>query len=458
MGTLNIVRVGRTSESSTSESDIAAILGSLSKKAPARLVIHFHGGLVPAEDGNKIADKMARIYGDVGCHAVTFVWETGIVETLRQGLDRVDRRPFFKRLLRHVIFFALKSMVVDGARGGETVDMDAVDAELRRNGEFEKFGEPTRAEAREAADEFLDERRLVAHAAEIEAMLSRDEEIIRLVSDSSTNELPEALRAEGRDGERGLLEIGRVAVAVARIVGRVLGRFGAETDHGLYHTAIEEILREFYLVDAGRFIWNGIKTRAAEMWAPLGTPRVGAAFLDGLKNHVMAHPDTIVDLVGHSAGSIVICHLLRAARSLGIALPFRNVILLAPACTMELLAGELADGRDQFKNFRIFAMKDELERQDKLLFPIYNRSLLYLVSGVLEPSPGMPLAGMHRHLGAGADSHPVRQFVHAKGENRLVLSMTGRDPAEGLRCDSVRHGDFDDDFLTLESLTRLAKS
>jgi len=71
----------------------------------------------------------------------------------------------------------------------------------------------------------------------------------------------------------------------------------------------------------------------------------------------------------------------------------------------------------------------------------------------------VPIVGLARHfMGTPpydtAELLEIRQWLHEPGAHRLVLAKTGP-AAAGLASDSTRHGDFDDDKLTRESLAAI---
>src|SRR5205814_1131138 len=80
--------------------------------------------------------------------------------------------------------------------------------------------------------------------------------------------------------------------------------------------------------------------------------------------------------------------------------PFEHVVFLAPACTFDDFASVAARHAEMWETFRLFAMTDDAERADALVPAIYPRSLLYLVSGVLESNAAEPLVGLERCFAA----------------------------------------------------------
>ena len=89
--------------------------------------------------------------------------------------------------------------------------------------------------------------------------------------------------------------------------------------------------------------------------------------------------------------------------------PDVRLAFLAPAVRIDEFADALQRGAPFVSAFRMFTMKDELERKDAVLGPgtaaIYPCSLLYVISGVLEDEraeafPDAPIVGMQRFLGS----------------------------------------------------------
>ena len=218
--------------------------------------------------------------------------------------------------------------------------------------------------------------------------------------------------------------------AVGDVLGKVIERRVRRTDHGFYPTIVEEILRRFYVSKLLEWSWSAMKDYAADAFAPeMG----GRAILAELKKHREAGGRRRVVLVGHSAGSIWICQLLRKAAGFFPVEDF-EVVFLAPACTFALFKSVLDTvGPDTLK-IRSFAMKNELEIVDRMGGMVYPRSLLYFVSGVLEQEVDMPLLGMHRYFSEKAPytETPVPEVVAFlnRGEGRLVWSPT-EDVAHG---------------------------
>lgn len=452
----------------TTPADIDALFEHLSATGANKLAVHFHGGLVKEGKGATIARSMQPVFEAGGAHAVTFIWETGLIETLSRNLLRINETKLFQKLVSYVFRQLTKRLGADisGRGPGEPMTMVEIEAELSRIEKFEDFDATARSGA--AA---LDEADLEFALGEMEMEYLLELQGDTEFADSDFSELAgdthlePAVDQELRDEDGRGLSLFQVAKYLSRITYRVIKRYMKNRDHGLYPTVIEEILREFYLADFGAWTWSRMKDVAAEMWLPNGpvigeSSHPGTYFLERLAAHQAANPDFKLDLVGHSAGSIAICQMLRASVAAGTLPKIRNIAFLAPACVMQLMYVEMVKHPDRFEAFRMFTMSNAFEQDDHLVKMVYTRSLLYLISGVLEDEADIPIAGMQRFwTGTAPFGAPylveTAGWLKAAGEDRVVLSVTPSDASDGLKSASEKHGDFDNDDLTRVSLTHL---
>lgn len=276
-----------------------------------------------------------------------------------------------------------------------------------------------------------------------------------------------ALSDNLRDGTAKGFSIAGVAILMAKIAIQVVRRFMNGRDHGLYTTVVEEILRALYLADFGAWTWSGMKSVASAMWLsniePLGDDAYpGTYFMAKLSAYQQANPDVVVDLVGHSAGSIAICNLFAALERQNVTLRIRNVIFLAPACLSRLMFSEIISKPARFERFRVFTMTDENEQKDQLVPRLYNKSLLYFISGVLEDEPDTPIAGMERFwTGKPPFMDPFlldsTTWLGDAAARRSVLSIAA-EGGDGFLSSAQHHGDFDDDAPTLASLRAIVSA
>jgi hypothetical protein len=113
-------------------------------------------------------------------------------------------------------------------------------------------------------------------------------------------------------------------------------------------------------------------------------------------------------------------------------------------------------------------MKDEIERADGLLGDgwrraFYPSSLLYFVSGLLEDEVDAPILGMERFLIAenlfGKPAYPACEDMRlwfGQVPYRLVWSID--EAIDGRGSASRKHGDFDNEEITLRSLTWMVQN
>ncbi|MBN1992730.1 MAG: hypothetical protein JW953_08480 [Anaerolineae bacterium] len=456
-----------------------------------RLVVHFHGGLVTAQNAlHTIENRLLDAYQAAGGYPVFFVWHSGPVEVVVHNLAEIFREPIFKRLLVRVLqFVEAKLRQQPGERGGrlELKDEAAIQRELRQppaGGEPLAGLAPTRLPVderlREAeAEQFREvlemdytlgqEAEAIARGLRTTAEIARDAAARSGAVQASRHTLmsPEVLAEIEREApspaERGVISTGVIIRGAGRILARVIQRLAGRRDHGVYCTAVEEILREFYLANAGKLVWDWVKRDTADAFGPDPAWHGGTAFLETLKQHWQSGCRPRIILIGHSTGAIYICHFLtHAARYLPPEVQF-DLVFLAPACDFRLLADTLALCGERIQNFRLFGMQDALEAADHLVpvAPVYPRSLLYFVSGVLEDEADKPLVGMQRYYSGQPPYHGqaypeieiVRRFVRAEA-GRTIWSR--QDSGPGCASTAEAHGAFDDeDVTTLNSVKHI---
>ncbi|MDL2409159.1 hypothetical protein PY650_26685 [Rhizobium calliandrae] len=473
---LNFVNVGpkgtfkESGDLKTSPQDIDAIFSYLEQAKSTKLVVHFHGGLISEASGAATALKMAQVYSKAGAHPVTFIWETGLLETVSRNVLQIGETKLFQTLLKYLLRQLAKRFGVDlGGRGavGEVSDED-VKRQLAESDPFSDKEAVVRAKA-----ESLNEADLQQLRTDMELDIQNDLETDDAVGGVTAPPPDEkklmkpALSDNLRDEAGRGFSIAGVAILVAKVAVQVVRRFMKGRDHGLYTTVVEEILRALYLADFGAWTWGGMKTVASAMWLPNTEPLgedayPGSYFMLKLSAYQQANPDVVVDLVGHSAGSIAICNLFAALERQKVALRIRNVIFLAPACLSRLMYSEIVSKPARFERFRVFTMTDENEQKDQLVPKFYNKSLLYFISGVLEDEPDTPIAGMQRFwTGKPPFIDPFlldsTAWLGDPGARRSVLSIAA-EGGDGFLSSALRHGDFDDDPPTLASLRAIVSA
>lgn len=443
-----------------------------------RVVIHFHGGLVSSARGLETAERLTAEYQRAGAYPVFFVWSSGLVEIVTGNLREILAEDLAKRLLRWLLAFTVGKLgATDAQRAAGVLTVPfamEVNAELRRREHGEEpyaatrppaVVEPVGAAEREQLELALaEDAELIA---EVEAVLAgrhpeqrrtgaRGVPVERRASARSllSPETLDEIDPGGSQGQRGIFGAALLAKKAGDVFTAVVRRFHDGTDHGVYPTVVEELLRELYVANIGAAVWAAMKQDTADTFIADDQPRGGALFL---KDFPSDHPD--LTLVGHSTGAVFIDNYLGAMPAGSEPV---NVVLLAPACTFGHLSGGLRH-QDLIKRFRLFTMADTAEQRDHLVQGLYPRSLLYLVSGLLERDAGgrsvhLPVVGMQRYHDtrfASLDGVRTVQEYLAAQTDRVVLSPTPATALEGLRAAALRHGAFDEDADVLASIRKL---
>jgi hypothetical protein len=155
-------------------------------------------------------------------------------------------------------------------------------------------------------------------------------------------------------------------------------------------------------------------------------------------------------LVGNSAGSIWLGHLLQRWQALqGPAI--RNLILFAPACTLDFFSERIAPALQArtVQALHHFLLDDQHEQDDNVA-AIYRKSLLYLVSRSFQSRQGVqPLLGMDKYRAQR------QRELQRLGLARRVRHYTSREQTD--MTASQTHDGFDNDPVTMNTLLRLLR-
>lgn len=499
----------------TTAADLDQLAADLRDDARSHLVVHFHGGLVPKPAGLEIAKRLGVLYG-ASALPVFYVWESGFFETLRNNLRELPGEPVFKQLVRKLLEYVLDDV------GGKAADLvippgSVEPAKVRET--IDKFWNAPVAEnvPYSGVEPFIARgrsRSVGRSEDDIQADLEGDAEIgaaLATLPDllpSTRSALAPSDAVEHRSafsemiadrvgqgpGGRGLVSWYLVAKLVKNILVNILGRYHHGRDHGLYATVVEEVLRECKLGGSGinewgkALQWNRMKQDTLDAFGDGADLHAGTALLSRLATLIATDkgPKRIT-LIGHSTGAIYIANWLSKADQL---LPKNirfDIVLLAPAISYESFDRALTKYKHRIGQFRMFAMRDQLERDDQIWGDdtelkdgqdwrrlVYPSSLLYLVSGILESSstddgtltdaPDMPLLGLERHY-ASTDVYRDQDFpalarVRAwlnEAPHRMVWSRS-ENQGDGLNSLSNDHGAFDNDEETLRSIAAVLKA
>jgi len=138
-------------------------------------------------------------------------------------------------------------------------------------------------------------------------------------------------------------------------------------------------------------IWSEMKENA-ELCC--GSGRGGDILVTALQKLASTWGDALeIHLVGHSAGSIILGHLLTLATARGLKERLSSIHLYAPACTVQFATRHYAPQKDLMERLYLDALSEQNERDDNVV-AIYRKSLLYLVSNALETDLRTPILGM----------------------------------------------------------------
>lgn len=218
----------------------------------------------------------------------------------------------------------------------------------------------------------------------------------------------------------------------------------------------------------GEPVWGQMKDNAERASDDGG----GAAYTAGeiaacLAELAEAGSDAELHLVGHSAGSIFLAHLLEVLDLLDV--PVKSLTLFAPACTLDLFEAKIARhiGK-RVERYVQFNLADSVERDDSV-GPAYHKSLLYLVSESFEQRHRAPLLGMEAFVNPSKkaidalreeDRKQVARVKKVLGAPRAENGKTvirAQGVPQSLKLDScsMTHGGFDNDEATLNSTLRV---
>ena len=221
-----------------------------------------------------------------------------------------------------------------------------------------------------------------------------------------------------------------------------------------------------------RPIWSEIKENAQLAWQH---HRAGDQLVHALVDLIQLWGDQLqIHLVGHSAGSLWLGHLISAlqARPAATGRPaldaVRSVHLYAPACTVAF-ANQHYAGTDILPRTHIAVLSDALERADNTAL-VYRKSLLYLVSNALEADRRTPILGLQRVFdteqdehawdGAAATGETLRAWHRAVADSHLASRLQVLHDDKVLTAlpdirQPASHGCFDNDIPLLTSTLQI---
>ncbi|MBI1185482.1 hypothetical protein GC194_14525 [bacterium] len=445
--------------------DIDAMFQKFETENIKRITFYFHGGLVNEKTGMETAIKMEKHFSSINQRSICLVWETGLMETVSANIGKISETKLFGKLIK-ILTKKLASKlgfdIAEGRGAGVTLTNAQIDSELSKKIPFENYTQTNLESKGRGADATAN---LPAKPEDLEGEFKFEIEAdLELISILGETEITVQNPKGGQS--RGIINTALLIKSVAKIAFRVIKRFVIKRDHDFYPTIIEELLRELYIAELGAWVWNNMKVKSNDMWKDnTGISDInqfaGRYLFDKLVTYHKKYPEIQVNLVGHSAGSIAICNLLKMSAATYPELIYNNIIFMAPACRVDLFREEIVLHQNRFKTFRIFTMTEVNEKRDVLVPYLYTHSLLYLISGILENKGNdfdAYILGLERHIRAITPYDSVNEitavhnFIYEADQNRVAFSQTDGTAPEGLRTQSLSHGGFDDDDETIGSI------
>lgn len=450
----------------TSRQQIDNLTDAIVQSGKSAVSLHFHGGLVGRESGLQGARNFAAYMQNTNSYPVCFIWETDLSTTLKQRLLTINDSPFFKKmLLKALKKFAERYIPAINSRGGKNkISEQWIEQEMSNEVPFSSWGTGITSSSRGLISDMEFERGEWEVTQEVKDELEReldsDYELAGLIREynKTGDELTEA-------NSRGFISTSSAIISIAKIVWRCIKRFYHDRDHGFYPTVVEEVLREFYIGEIGGEFWGLMKDKAVHMWNKTGSEEnVAAYFMNTLIKKMNGASNLKVNLIGHSAGSIAVLHGYKSFFNCNHSVLIKEIIFLAPACRFDLMKDVMKTASPLNGRWSIFALSDEREKTDIMIPVLYPQSLLYFVSGLFETeedgdSNDVYILGMERFWKKQSvfenDSliKEVKELFSSQPHGTAFAASLGE--ILGRRTDGFRHGQIDDDQITMESIQYL---
>jgi len=468
----------------TSAFDLKELFAAADKSEQRdHLVFHFHGGLVGRESAHAVGEKLLEPYRAAHAWPVFVIWNSDLKTQLQEKLLNIAAENVFKHLLRRILRLAEGKLRGGfGERGAELEFLSLKDIP-KEPWDLEEYAAareaqlsavqslPSEAQMRMIEQELADDLALKKDAEAITLGLGSPEEVQRNLNvaraGAANSTVPVHTRMAqdvldefanekvGAAGARGISASTVLAIRGAKAVLAVLRRFLTKSDHGLYTTVVEEILRSFYIGALGTRVWSEMKQDTVDAFGGDPAVHAGTAIMKHLRQ--WWQPGRRITLVGHSAGAIFCGNFLEALDDVLPPEAKTDLIFLAPACTFRFVNDRVTLLQRRVQAARVFALKDELESGYWEVPGLYKGSLLYMISGLFEgDSSDEPIVGMQRYY-SGAKPYNGTSLTQVTSwlQNR-VWSKTQNGP--GWECAADEHGRFLQDESMVRSLGFLVKN
>lgn len=472
---INISRFGTFKDTGKVHSipqDVDRIIQHLRDNNIKKLLLHFHGGLISENRGMKSAEEFYNNYKDLeNTLPVSIVWETGFLESLPETFRRlIQTDDLLRTLITKVLRFFANSFNIDLSpiETGlipPSLENIAYLVETKTDGYNDETLESLFSEsyAEESITDMINEIYSKIQNITSDEELS-DEEIERMANDESE--------------EPSNFINPKILWYSAKIAKRCIVRFIKKRGHGVLPTIIEESCREIYLDDFGTEIWQVMKDQAKSMWnsnkGRIGNDQYAGRYLLDKIVESFESDELEVSVVAHSAGAVATCEWIKIISSdeKYKSFKFKNIVFLAPACRCDLFKETVMKYKETYGIFKMVTMDDYYESKDNLIqLPVleflYTRSLLYLISGILEGRKASDadeyILGLHRHIRKSKPYSNISMLneisdflmLPDNNENNLILSISESSALIGRRSGAKHHGGFAKDELVIESIKHL---
>lgn len=218
-----------------------------------------------------------------------------------------------------------------------------------------------------------------------------------------------------------------------------------------------------------RPLWSEMKENAE---LAFGSGRGGDLLVTALQKLVATWGDKLeIHLVGHSAGSIILGHLLSSLAARGLKERVASIHLYAPACTVQFANRHYAPQAELMKRLYLHVLSDERERGDSIA--VYRKSLLYLVANALEVDLRTPILGLENVFkedyagwdGTSSTGDSLKGWRQAADAAQLVAQgrlsvLSSAKVTTALPQHQIRaaHGSFDNDVdVVAQTLERIRR-
>lgn len=464
----------------TTQADMDSAFAQFKQQRDANntpLAIFFHGGLV--DEKTFMTDPMPTLlqqYRDVGKgFPYFFVWRTGIGETIMdwardhlggimsnqkvsdavQAAHEESSKPEYADALQSTQTFREFS-ALDTPR---TTQTDSTELQAKLEAKYRKEPRVQKLQAIFTAKPVAQPRMLTLEKPQQKGGAMTDDEVVEAVNSG--------MAAPHTSGELMMaLPLGiDIAAMLAEASVRVIWRNINHRNHPGVSTMSEEVARALGVAAFGQTMWQTMKDDSTKAFNPTG---VGTAFIQGLKTLAASDPNktTRVLLIAHSAGAIYVVDFLNAVEAMQVPSNVTfDVIYMAAAVRSDKFGDLLqSNAGKRISNFRSFSMQDPVEQWCglsgiKIIDALFPASLLYVISGILEPEPDydVPLAGMDRFIGVNTRFASIDQdqviINYATHARPAVWSPTDSSAKPGYTSAGKDHGGFP--VATLDSTNTL---